>query len=131
MKTESYVQIVLVRVLSLMLVALNTPTANCLICCRLLLLHLPQSGYIGCKCKLPFIHEIAAVIAFFDVLLTVHLSIILAINRLNKQNLYYTPLHVLSTMCSSSGGQNCIIQSLVSSHIYVAVPCTPVETENL
>jgi len=26
------------------------------------------------------------------------------------------PLHVLSTMCSSSGGQNCIIQHLVSSH---------------
>ena len=24
-------------------------------------------------------------------------------------------------MCSSSGGQNCIIQSLVSSHLYVAV----------
>ena len=27
-------------------------------------------------------------------------------------------------MCSSSGGQNCIIQSLVSSHLQVAVPCT-------
>ena len=26
------------------------------------------------------------------------------------------PLHILSTMCSSSGGQNCIIQHLVSSH---------------
>ena len=26
------------------------------------------------------------------------------------------PLHVSSTMCSSSGGQNCTIQSLVSSH---------------
>ena len=26
------------------------------------------------------------------------------------------PLHVSSTMCSSSGGQNCIIQPLVSSH---------------
>ena len=26
------------------------------------------------------------------------------------------PLHVASTMCSSSGGQNCIIQPLVSSH---------------
>ena len=25
------------------------------------------------------------------------------------------PLHVLSTMCSSTGGQNCIIQHLVSS----------------
>jgi len=26
------------------------------------------------------------------------------------------PLHVSNTMCSSSGGQNCIIQHLVSSH---------------
>jgi len=26
------------------------------------------------------------------------------------------PLHVSSTMCSSSGAQNCIIQHLVSSH---------------
>ena len=30
--------------------------------------------------------------------------------------IYYIPLHFLSTMCSSSGGQNCIIQHLVSSH---------------
>jgi len=57
-----------------------------------------------------------------DVLLTVHLSIILAINQLNAQNLvlyevYYMPLHVLSTMCSSPGGQNCIIQHLVSSNL--------------
>ena len=27
-------------------------------------------------------------------------------------------------MCSSSGGQNCTIPSLVSSHLQVAVPCT-------
>ena len=26
------------------------------------------------------------------------------------------PLHVSSTMCSSSGGQNCIIQHVLSSH---------------
>jgi len=26
-------------------------------------------------------------------------------------------LHVSSTMCSSSGGQNCITQRLVSSHV--------------
>jgi len=26
------------------------------------------------------------------------------------------PVHVSSTMCSSTGGQNCIIQHLVSSH---------------
>ena len=34
------------------------------------------------------------------------------------------PLHVSSTMCSSPGGQNCILQHLVSSHLQVAVPCT-------
>jgi len=27
------------------------------------------------------------------------------------------PLHVLSTVCSSSAGQNCIIQHLVSSNL--------------
>ena len=27
-------------------------------------------------------------------------------------------------MCSSSGGQNCIIQHLISSQLQVAVPCT-------
>jgi len=30
--------------------------------------------------------------------------------------IYYMPVHVSSTMCSSSGGKNCIIQHLVSSH---------------
>jgi len=30
------------------------------------------------------------------------------------------PLHVSSTMCASSGGQNCIIQHLVSSHLQVS-----------
>jgi len=34
------------------------------------------------------------------------------------------PLHVSSTMCSPSGGQNCIIQHLVSSYLYVTVRCT-------
>src|SRR5215470_3974108 len=29
---------------------------------------------------------------------------------------YFMPLHVSSTMCSSSGGQNCTIHPLVSSH---------------
>ena len=43
-------------------------------------------------------------------------------NQLDAQNfvlqcVYYMPLHVSSTMCSSSGGQNCIIQHLVSSHL--------------
>jgi len=32
------------------------------------------------------------------------------------QLLYYMPVHISSTMCSSSG-QNCIIQHLVSSHL--------------
>ena len=65
----------------------------------------------------------------FVVLLTVHLSIILVINQLNAQNpllyeVYYTPLHVSITMCSSSGGQNFIIQNVVSSQLLVAVPYT-------
>ena len=34
------------------------------------------------------------------------------------------PLHVSSTMYSSSGGQNCITQPLVSAHLQVAVSCT-------
>jgi len=57
----------------------------------------------------------------FYVFLTVYLSIISVINQLNAQNLvllyvYCMPLHVSSTMCSSSGGHNCIVQHLVSSH---------------
>jgi len=27
------------------------------------------------------------------------------------------PVHVSSTMCSSSGGQNCVIQHMVLSHL--------------
>jgi len=55
----------------------------------------------------------------FDVLLTVHLRIF---NQLDAQNLFHNkfyimPLHVSSTMYSSSGGQNCITQRLVSSHL--------------
>jgi len=43
--------------------------------------------------------------------------------QLDAQNLfhnkfYFMSLHVSSTMCSSSGGQNCITQPLVSSHLY-------------
>jgi len=30
---------------------------------------------------------------------------------------YFMPVHVLSTVCSSSEGQNCITQHLVSSHL--------------
>jgi len=58
----------------------------------------------------------------FDVLLTVHLSIFISvINQLDAQNFFFTiSLFHASTrfehICSSSGGQNCITQSLVSSH---------------
>jgi len=58
-----------------------------------------------------------------DVLLTVHLSIfILVINQHDAQNfvlqyVYFMPPPVSSNMCLSSGGQNCIIQPLVSSHL--------------
>ena len=67
---------------------------------------------------------------FFDVLLTVHLSIFISvINQLDAQNVCFaTSLFHASTcfehMCSSSGGQNCITQPLVSSHLQVAVSCT-------
>ena len=59
----------------------------------------------------------------FEVLLTVHLSIfILVINQLDAQNFCFTIslFHASSCfkhMCSSSGGQNCITQPLVSSHL--------------
>jgi len=51
------------------------------------------------------------------------------INQLDAQNFCFTiRLFHASTcfehMCSSSGGQNCIIQPLVSSHLSVAVSCT-------
>jgi len=56
----------------------------------------------------------------FDVLLAVHLSIILIINNL-MHNLFYNKFIIClymfrALLCSSSGGQNCIIQHLVSSH---------------
>ena len=37
---------------------------------------------------------------------------------------YFTTVHVSSTMCSSSGSQNCIIKHLASSNLYIAVPYT-------
>jgi len=58
----------------------------------------------------------------FYVLLTIHLSIFISvINQLDAQNFSFTiSLFHASTcfehMCSSSGGQNCITQRLVSSH---------------
>jgi len=57
---------------------------------------------------------------FFDVLLTVHLSIFISvINQLDARNVcFIISLFHASTcfehMCSSSGGQNCITQPLVS-----------------
>jgi len=60
---------------------------------------------------------------FFDILLTVHLSIFISvINQLDTQNFCFTvSLFHASTcfehMCSSSGDQGCIIQPLVLSHL--------------
>ena len=60
---------------------------------------------------------------YCDVLLTVHLSIFISvINQLDAQKFCFTiSLFHTSTcfehMCSSSGGQNCITQPLVSSHL--------------
>jgi len=60
---------------------------------------------------------------FFDVLLTVHLSIFFSvINQLDAKLFCFTiTLFHASTcfehMCSSSGDQNCITQPLVSSHL--------------
>jgi len=62
---------------------------------------------------------------FFNVLLTVHLSIFISvINQLDAQNFCFTRslFHAskrFEHMCSSSGGQNCITQPLVSSHLEV------------
>jgi len=60
----------------------------------------------------------------FDVLLTVRLSIFISvINQLDGQNFCFTisSFHAstyFEHMCSSSGGQKCITQSLVPSHLY-------------
>ena len=58
---------------------------------------------------------------FFDVLLTVHLSIILITDNLMHKFLFYNKFIIFlymfrALLCSSSGGQNCIVQHLVSSH---------------
>jgi len=61
--------------------------------------------------------------AFFDVLLTMHLSIFISvIKQIDAQNICFTiSLFHVSTcfehMCSSSEGQNCIIQPLLASNI--------------
>jgi len=46
-------------------------------------------------------------------------------------NKFIIPLHVLSTMCSSSGGQNCIIQRLVSSQSVGGRPVHRVREDSL
>jgi len=53
----------------------------------------------------------------FDVFLTVHLSIILVMHKFLFYNKFNICLYMFrALLCSSSGGQNCIIQHLVSSH---------------
>ena len=65
--------------------------------------------------------QLAKYLSDFDVLLTVHLSIILASDQLNVKILFFNEFIIFlymfrSLLCSSSGGQNCVIQHLVSSH---------------
>ena len=53
--------------------------------------------------------------------------IYLNINQLDAQNFIMSLFHASTCFehtCSSSGGQNCTIQPLVSSHLWVAVRCT-------
>jgi len=75
------------------------------------------------------LYEIVTVNSNFDVLLTVHLSIFMSvINQLDAQNFCFTIslFHAYTCfeyMCSSSGGQNCITQPLISSHLWVAISC--------
>ena len=60
---------------------------------------------------------------YFDVLLTMHLSIFISvINQLDTPNFCFTISLVYAStcfkhVCSSSGGQNCVTQPLVSSHL--------------
>ena len=67
------------------------------------------------------VHSFNTTCYFFDVLLTVHLGIIAVIKQLNAQNLVYYKFIIClymfrAMLCSSSGGEYCIIQHLVSSH---------------
>ena len=68
-------------------------------------------------------------ILMFDVYFSLF---ILVINQLDAQNFCFTiSLFHASTcfehMCSSSGGQNCIIQHVVSSNLYVLETCRSVK----
>jgi len=66
-------------------------------------------------------------IIFFDVLLTVHLSIFISvINQLDAQKFRFTiSLFHASTcfehMCSSSGGQNCITHTITPIGVMICV----------
>ena len=79
-----------------------------------------------------YFHCISSAVVFLlplgkENLLEVEKSLFINIHQLDALNFIIT-LFQASTcfehMCSSSGGQNCIIQSLVLLHLYVAVPCT-------
>ena len=79
---------------------------------------------ISLQVRLEFSMSITLIkLLFFDVLLTVHLSIFISvINRLDAQNFCFTiSLFHASTcfkhMCSSSGGQNCITQPPDDEHM--------------
>jgi len=79
-----------------------------------------ETGQTFFKLKLLYLHFLAF---FCDVLLTVlHLSIFISeINQLDAQNFCFTISLFHASTCfehmrSSSGGQNCITQHLVSSH---------------
>jgi len=87
-------------------------------------LHLCEySGMWRNSCWCFYNGNINNIIPNFDVLLTVHLSILISvINQLDAQNFCFAiSLFHASTcfehMCSSSGGQNYITQPLVSSHL--------------
>jgi len=64
----------------------------------------------------------ATIYNYFDVLLAVHLSIFISvISQLDAQNFcfiisLFRASRCFEHMCSSSGGQNCVTQPLVSSH---------------
>jgi len=114
------------------------------ICCFLKLSHITllsdhmESLHLGPYCiKTQILHQRRQMglhhnnqPVFFYVLLTVHLSILISvINQLDAQKFCFTvsSFHASTCfehMCSSSGGQNCITQPLVSSHLQVAVWCT-------
>ena len=83
-----------------------------------------------CSVKGSYSHNkliISTKVNYFTTELTVHQYLFINIKQLDALNFIislFQPCTCYEYMCSSSGGQNCILQSLVSSHIQVAVPCT-------